>query len=53
MDNKELLVEFGEVCKPVVEFLRKYGNPHSKAIIYYDFAEFTNAELGMAYPVKD
>jgi len=51
MDEK--LSEFEIICKPVVEFLRKNYNPHSRVIISDDRAELLSGEIGIPYLDKE
>ena len=45
--------EFSRVCEPVINFIRKYGNPHSKIVITNHNAEMLSGEMGIPYPEKD
>lgn len=52
MDDKRL-EEFKEVCKPVVDFLYKYGDPHSTVIITQVSAELKSGECGIPFEARD
>lgn len=47
------LEEFEKACEPVVRFLKKYGNPHSKVLITDINAVLLSGEIGVPYPEKD
>jgi len=51
MDEK--MKEFEEVCKPVIDFLRKYYNPMCKAIISDGFSEVVVSDIGVPNEVQD
>lgn len=45
--------EFEEVCKPVIEFLRKYYNPMCTAVITDGFSKIVSSEMGIPNEVQD
>jgi hypothetical protein len=45
--------DFKDVCQPVVDFLNKYGTPHSTVIIQQDHAEFVNGEMCVPFELRD
>lgn len=45
--------EFEEACKPMIEFLRKYYDPMSKAIISDGFSEVVIGDMGYTNEVQD
>lgn len=51
MDEK--MREFEDVCKPVIEYLRKYYNPMCKAIISDGFCEVVVNDIGIPNDVQD
>jgi len=51
MDEKSK--EFEEVCKPVIDFLRKYYNPMCKAVISDGFSEVVISDIGVPNEVQD
>lgn len=52
MDEKKFK-EFEEVCKPVIDFLRKNYNTMCKAIISDGFCEVVSSEMGLPNKVED
>jgi len=51
--NDEKMKEFEDVCKPVIDFLRKYYNPMCKAVISDGFSEITISDIGIPNEVQD
>lgn len=49
----EKMGEFEEVCKPVIEYLRKYYNPMCKVIISDGFSEVVVNDIGVPNDVQD
>lgn len=45
--------EFKEACQPVVDFLNKYGCPHSTVIVTPANSEFLNGECVISYELLD
>jgi len=45
--------EFKKVCQPVVDFLNKYGCPHSIVIITQTHAELLSGECGVPFEPLD
>lgn len=52
-EQKELRKEFEGLCKPLVDFLYKHGNPHSTIMITQASAELANGELGVSFEIRD
>lgn len=50
MTNTE---EFKTACQPVVDFLNKYGTPHSTIIVTQTHAEFVTGEMGVPFEPLD
>lgn len=51
MDEK--MREFEDVCKPVIEYLRKYYNPMRRVIISDGFSEVVVSDIGVPNDVQD
>lgn len=51
--NNEKFKEFEEVCKPVIDYLRKNYNPMCKVIISDGFCEVVSSEIGLPNEVED
>lgn len=49
----EKMKEFEEICKPVIEYLRKHYNPMCKAIISDGFSEIVVNDIGILNDVQD
>jgi hypothetical protein len=52
-EDQKRFEEFKEACLPVLEFLNKYYNSHSYAVITEGRAEIVSGELGVPLPVRD
>lgn len=54
-EYKEYFKELDELCKPVVEYLRKNFNPHTEIVIATDFVTVKQSILGskQEYPDND
>lgn len=44
---------FRELAQPLVKYLRKNYNPHSRIIIEYDGAEIVEGVLGEPFPIEN
>lgn len=44
---------FKLAAKPMIEWLQKYGNPHSLVTIELDGAHFYSGEIGQPFEVQD
>jgi hypothetical protein len=53
VDDKKKFEEFNEACLPVLEFLNKYYDPHSYAVITEGRAEIVRGEIGIPLPIRD
>lgn len=52
--NKELInEELKEACKPLVDFLYKYGTPHSIVVVTQADAELLHAECNAIFELRD
>lgn len=49
----EMNNELKEACKPLLEFLYKYGTPHSTVIVTQSNAEFSHGECATTFELKD
>ena len=45
--------EFEKLAKPFVDFLYKYGTPHSVVIIDMEGAQFFHGEMGVPFDIRD
>ena len=52
-DANDKIEEFRIACMPVLEFLNKYYDPHSYAIITEGRAEIVSGEIGIPLHVRD
>lgn len=52
-EYKKKSKEFNEACLPVLEFLNKYYDPHSYAVITEGRAEIVRGDMGTPLPIRD
>ena len=50
---KQRREEFKEACKPLEEFINKWGCPHDTIIIDQCGAEFKCGEIGIPFKLRD
>ncbi len=51
--NSEKFKELCKAAKPLVEYMRKYHNPHQAAIVRLDRIEIVSEECGLQLEVPD
>lgn len=49
---KDRFEEFKESAQPLVNFLNKYYDPHTRAIVDTSHAELLSGEMGVPFEVK-
>lgn len=52
-EGKKKFEEFNVACLPVLEFLNKYYDPHSYAVITEGRAKVVRGDIGIPLPVRD
>jgi PHP family Zn ribbon phosphoesterase len=52
-DDIKMNNELKEACKPLLEFLYKYGTPHSTVIVTQEDAEFLHGECSTIFELRD
>jgi len=53
MVNQERANDFKAACKPMEEFINKWGCPHDTVIITQSGAEFKTGEIGVPFKLRD
>jgi len=53
MNDNSMNKEFNEACKPLVDFLYKYGTPHSTIVVTQADAQFSNGECATVFELRD
>ena len=51
--SEEMIKELENASKPLLEFLYKYGNPHTKIIVEMDGTEMVSGECACRFEVRD
>ena len=52
-DFQEMREELQEIAKPLVDYLYKYGSPHSKIIVEMDDAEMVSGDCVCQFEARD
>ena len=53
MNKEKRMEEFKELCKPLEDFLYKYGDPHTMIVIEQVGARILSGELGISFKLRD
>jgi len=52
-DKQKMLKEFEDACKPVIDFMYKYGHPHMTVIITQVAAEMSEGQIAVPFVPRD
>lgn len=53
LDYQKMREELKKAAKPLVDYLYKYGSPHSKIIVEMDSAEMVSGDCACKFEVRD
>ena len=51
--SEEMIKEWKNASKPLLDFIYKYGNPHTKIIVEMNGAEMVSGECACKFEVRD
>ena len=51
--TEEITKELENASKPLLDFIYKYGNPHTKIIVEMDGVEMVSAECACKFEIRD
>lgn len=53
MNEPKMNEELKEACKPLLDFLYKYGTPHSTVVVTQADAQFSHGECAAEFELRD